>query len=122
MAKDAYMEWLGGILNFSKNEDWYSTRRGHFVKNGGSALIALYDFSIPKLVTSLFPNHKWQTWRFDSLPLTYWLNKANQQEYLQWLSDINGFKNFDDWYNIQQSFKLYGDLTLIRDYSSRLYK
>jgi hypothetical protein len=100
VTPDTYIEWLGGILQFSKHEDWYKARREHFVQNGGSALISMYNYSIPKLVTSLLPSHKWQIWRFSSLPLTYWLDKENQREYVLWLGDHLGLKSHDDWYNI----------------------
>eukprot|EP00026_Physarum_polycephalum_P009137 Phypoly_transcript_09249.p1 GENE.Phypoly_transcript_09249~~Phypoly_transcript_09249.p1 ORF type:complete len:325 (+),score=40.02 Phypoly_transcript_09249:82-1056(+) len=104
-------------MRFSKHEDWYQARREHFVKNGGSALLASYNFSIPKLVTSLLPNYTWHIWRFRSLPLTYWLDKDNQREYVRWLGDFLGFKNFDDWYRVTSADFIdnYGN-TLLKKY------
>jgi hypothetical protein len=49
---------------------------------------------------SIYPEHKWEIWKFPTVPRDYWSNLANQREYFDWLSRKLGIKNYEDWYNV----------------------
>lgn len=49
-------------------QGWYSISRNDIIENGGAPLLSLYDDSLIKLITTLYPNYNWQIWRFERVP------------------------------------------------------
>lgn len=91
------MEWLGKHLKFTRMEDWYNVTSTDFIKNGGKTLLNRSNGSPPKVVISAFPDHKWLTWKFGTVPMRFWDDKNNQKQYLEWLGVQLGFSSMEDW-------------------------
>lgn len=64
------MEWLGSELGFKKYSDWYNIKTADLEDNKGGGLLRKYDSSAVKVVTNVFPNHKWLIWKFS---ISFWL-------------------------------------------------
>lgn len=91
------MAWLGKHLQFNKMEDWYKVTSTDFIKNGGKTLLNRFEGSPPKVITSVFPDHKWYMWKFGTVPMRYWEERENQKKYLEWLGVQLSFTSMDDW-------------------------
>jgi len=86
---------------FSK-ETLYSIQTREIENYGGRKLLSLYDRCIPSLITSLFPSHSWDLWRFKDGPT--FLNASQQRLFFLHLSntknmvvpeDLNTIKRCD---------------------------
>lgn len=44
--------------------DWYHTKQSDFIQNHGKNLLSSYSSSPRLAITSLFPSHSWEIWRF----------------------------------------------------------
>jgi len=76
----------------------------------------------------IYPEVKWQYWRFSYLSKNFWEKEENVRDYFQWLFQQLQMNTLDDWYRISlhQIMKL-GPITSIKKYGglpkvlSRLY-
>eukprot|EP00026_Physarum_polycephalum_P008439 Phypoly_transcript_08525.p1 GENE.Phypoly_transcript_08525~~Phypoly_transcript_08525.p1 ORF type:complete len:450 (+),score=74.07 Phypoly_transcript_08525:120-1469(+) len=59
-----YMAWLGDQLGYTSLQDWYKTKQSDFLHNQGKTLLSLYSYSPRVAITSIFPAHAWEMWRF----------------------------------------------------------
>ena len=70
---------------------------------GGEGLLKyIYDGSLAKALTSIFPNHEWYSWIFNQrLYKGFWEDKKNQFRFMNWLGKELGFKEMSDWYKLE---------------------
>ena len=45
-------------------QDWYKTKQSDFYSHHGKTLLSLYSYSPRLAISSIFPNHAWEMWRF----------------------------------------------------------
>lgn len=84
----------GGELGYKEYEDWYNISFEEIRKYGGSELLQKYYFGSPrKLVTSLYPDFNWKTWKFNKVPNGYWDKLQNQKKFMDWLGIISYYYN-----------------------------
>jgi len=97
-----YMDWLGEQLGYKNYEDWYKIRRYDFWDNYGSGFMKIYDNSPSLAVISVYSDYEWLEWKFPNTVRGFWEKKTNQKKYLNWLGKQLGYKNYEDWYKINQ--------------------
>lgn len=96
-----YMEWLGACkLGYTKMEDWYKIDARAFEENNGVQLLSLFERSPPKAVIRIFPEHKWQVYKFKDTPNWYWREPTNQREFLEFVGSELGYTKMEDYYKI----------------------
>jgi len=116
-----YMEWLGGLLNVNKMEDWYGITVELFTINHGGGLLSLHGNSPGELVMSTFPEHDWKPWMFKVTPKGFWPKKENQQAYLEWLGGVLGVDSVDEWRGVPRtSFEDYNGGRLLHLYKGSI--
>jgi len=88
----------------------------------GRGLLPVFGYSIPKLVTTLYPLHSWQVWKFSKTPANYWQQLRQKlaigdqesrqiaESYLTELGQVHNVQSFNDWYRL--STQLIGDGTM----------
>ena len=52
------------------------------------------------VVKTIFPRIRWQEWRFNSVPESFWEEAQNRRRYLNWLGSQLGFRRREDWYRL----------------------
>ena len=61
---------------------------------------------------AIYSDHKWEIWRFSTLPRNWWQNADNQRQYMMWLAKELGIddKPLDAWYDVPSATfdKMYG--------------
>ena len=67
---------------------------------GGAALIALHNYSLYKILSSVYPDYKWLPWKFLRTSAGYWSNVNNQREFIEWLGNELKIKDLSDWYKV----------------------
>jgi len=66
----------------------------------------MHGNSIVKLVTSNFPEHNWQVWKFQSLPSEWWTVRANVVQFFESLRqtmDPDGSKGLEVFFDLTKS-------------------
>lgn len=68
-----FFDWIGTELSLNDWKDWYSVSRADVVRIGGaSLLVSHFHNSLGTALTSVYPEHPWQGWRFVSPPHDFW--------------------------------------------------
>eukprot|EP01125_Pyxidicula_operculata_P009617 TRINITY_DN3159_c0_g2_i2.p1 TRINITY_DN3159_c0_g2~~TRINITY_DN3159_c0_g2_i2.p1 ORF type:complete len:521 (+),score=86.79 TRINITY_DN3159_c0_g2_i2:779-2341(+) len=119
-----YLEQLKTKLNFKDIDDWYSVSLIDFRKHGGYGLLkGYYNYSPVLAIIRNYPEHEWQPWKFERVPVDHWDDRNNVRIYLTHLAKIYGYKKKDDWYNIDsESFKKHNGGGLLKKYHFSPYK
>lgn len=82
-------------------DDWYRVTLQDIQKNGGGGLLQNYYGDSPsKALQTVYHEHEWMLWRFDTVPLGYWEKLENQKEFFEWLQKELGYRNMNDWYKL----------------------
>jgi hypothetical protein len=56
-----FLDWLANDLGFKEMDDWYRLRKENIeTTHGGHNLLTHYRGSIPQLLLSVYPQHKWR--------------------------------------------------------------
>eukprot|EP01114_Cavostelium_apophysatum_P005470 TRINITY_DN1649_c1_g4_i2.p1 TRINITY_DN1649_c1_g4~~TRINITY_DN1649_c1_g4_i2.p1 ORF type:complete len:470 (+),score=99.43 TRINITY_DN1649_c1_g4_i2:214-1623(+) len=94
---DAFVE-----LKLKSWEQWYDVKRRDITLLGGKPLLLLHKNSLPRTLLSVYPEHKWQLWRFkhEVAPNGFWSDKRNQLDFFENLKKEMNIKEWEDWYKI----------------------
>ena len=91
-----------GIKHFS---GWYEADLKDLQKHGvilsrrhGSSSAVLI-----RILLRVYPEHKWEVWRFDCGFRSYWSDPNNRLLYFESLARQLGFRSLDDWYRVKLS-------------------
>ncbi len=76
----------GPILqDITSLEDWYSLYnkqlKKKIIERGGAYIVRKYNSNIPKMLATIYPEHKWQITKFKKAP-NYWSSTENQRAFL----------------------------------------
>eukprot|EP01126_Amoeba_proteus_P045025 TRINITY_DN5028_c0_g1_i6.p1 TRINITY_DN5028_c0_g1~~TRINITY_DN5028_c0_g1_i6.p1 ORF type:complete len:256 (-),score=29.90 TRINITY_DN5028_c0_g1_i6:309-1076(-) len=93
------------LLVFSEavrsHADWYNITTTSVRKRGGSAILNLYKGSLFTALVEIYPEIKWEPWRFRSCPRNFWKNRENLIFFLEkHLAPAIGIINPEDWYRV----------------------
>lgn len=95
----AFLQDLSKKLGIKKMDDWYTITNQHIRQHGGRGLLKAYHDSHVELITKLFPDHKWQKWKFVRTPHGYWESISNQRVFFEAISEKLPQVSFvDKWY------------------------
>lgn len=93
-----HLESIAKKLGVVEVEDWYKVSRTDFLSKGG---ILLQGQSLPHLLASYYPEHKWEIWKFRTLPKDL-VGKIEKEpkEFVDWLGNELKIRKMSDWYRI----------------------
>jgi len=97
----ARLDLVSKELGHSSLEDWYKVRRNHkdpmspTVRSALRVVTTHYDDSLPKALEDLYPEHKFEQWRFAQAPKNTWSNPANLRSFLDYVGKKLGFFSLD---------------------------
>ena len=96
-----FLDRLKRELVFDRWEDWYQVSPEDFRKYGGGGLLDdVYNGSISKMLTAVYPHHVWHLWRFPRVPVGFWANINHQKDFIYWLEEKLDIKNLKEWSRI----------------------
>lgn len=80
-------------------------------------MLSYYNNSHINLITNVYNEYNWLTWKFKVVPDGYWNNEVNVKKYMNWLSEKLNIKSMEDWYNVSTSdFKNNYGYSLVQKY------
>jgi hypothetical protein len=94
-----FLDWLGQHLNFKHMDDWYQITRKDIEQNGGNNLLYSFKNSPRILLTSIYPNHTWISWKFRNSHLL----EDERMDFVEWLGKELKIRDLDDWYRVSIS-------------------
>jgi hypothetical protein len=53
----------------------------------------------------MYPDYEWLEWKFVRTPKSFWENKKNQRECVDWIGKQLKYKEMSDWYNVTNKVK-----------------
>lgn len=80
-----FFDWLYIQLGFKNMGDWYTISKNTILRKGGKSLLGRFNDSPSKALQSVYCEHKWELWKFNTTPSDYWNHIDNQREYSSWL-------------------------------------
>jgi hypothetical protein len=100
--RQEYILWLGKKIGFKSIDDWYSISMSDIQSNYGGGFIDHYGGYTYKALQDLFPEQKWEPWRFTNLNKK-WTNIKDRRLFADHVMEELGMKNLDEWYGITYS-------------------
>ena len=96
-----FFNWLGSQLGHKSMDDWYNVTQKDIRNNGGGGLLGSYYRGSPSsAVQSVYPEHNWMLWRFNTVPRGCWERLATDPNeaarMIQWLGEQLSIKCLDD--------------------------
>lgn len=93
-------------FSVSRLEEWYSVSlKEKMIPAGVRSMLTLYyGNSLPLALVSVYPEHKWEPWRFKVLPRWFWRDQGLpfQKLYMKYLEAALGISALDSWYRISR--------------------
>jgi hypothetical protein len=75
----------------------------------------IYNNSLCRLFSTIYPEHDWEEWRFGHVPAGFWKEVKNQKHFLDTYTKRNGIVKMEEWYNVDRS-------TMITSARTQLYQ
>lgn len=113
-----FMENLRKKLGLKEITDWHHVDWTTIKKNGGSALLNLFD-SYYDLLCSVYKDYEWDIFRLQNFPKGFWKDTNNHKKFLEYIYKKLNFKSLDDWNNISvRDFSKEGGSSMLLYYPS----
>ena len=98
-----FLDWLGKQLGYQKMDDWYKITVEDIIQNAGLTISTKFNKSPNTMLQSIYPEHRWMIWRFETVPKGYWESDDFKREvtnFIGWLSNELQIKYKEEWYHI----------------------
>eukprot|EP01114_Cavostelium_apophysatum_P005030 TRINITY_DN1558_c0_g1_i1.p1 TRINITY_DN1558_c0_g1~~TRINITY_DN1558_c0_g1_i1.p1 ORF type:complete len:545 (+),score=133.12 TRINITY_DN1558_c0_g1_i1:262-1896(+) len=96
----AFFDRIAKKMNLTKWEDWYGVTQQQLQQHGGSSILSYYHNSPMKAITTIYPEHPWQLWRFNKVPKLFWEDEKILRQAIEYLAKELNIKEPVDWYNV----------------------
>lgn len=97
------LEWLGRRLGVKGMEDWYKFGHAEVVRCGGGGLLRHFGYCLGDVLSSVYPSHEWQPWKFMRAPEGTWMEPENRKRFVGWLGKELKVESLEEWYRISLS-------------------
>lgn len=119
---------LGAKLGISERnlDAWYNVPREVFLDNGFSKLLTNKKFSIYGVLSTVYPEHKWDKRKLNiKRERNYWKEYRHQRSFMEELAQSLGFPStsFDSWYRLSvDDITANGGAALLKLYGNSLLR
>lgn len=94
-----FLDWAYKKLGYSSMNGWYHLTSDEIKKLGGGHLQNTYGGSVTHLLQTVYPEHPWQTWKFDIVPRGFWKSRDNQKAFIADYEKEHGITDLGQWYS-----------------------
>jgi hypothetical protein len=85
-------------------------------ERGGTGLMAQYNGSHVRALTTIYPEFNWQPWRFTQSPKSNLQSVQSHREFFDHMAKKLNLKHMDDWYNITRDGLLEKRTTVLHEH------
>jgi len=99
----SFVDELGkkiGIHSEADFERWYEQSDDLFRENRGAGLLVLYNYDIPKLLATIYPNYDWQLWRFPKRIGKVVQSEGELDKLFANIETVLEIRKPEDWYRV----------------------
>lgn len=57
--------------------------------------------SLGAALTTVFPHHSWEIWRFERVPNGFWESRQNRRAFFEQIYKNLEFQSWEEWYTIR---------------------
>jgi len=97
-----FFDWVGKELGFCSSEDWYTITNDDIFKYGGGRLLLKYKNSPLAALQAIYPEFRWQWWKFSNKPKGPWTDTKKAEEFLNVIAKRLQISQLDDWYRVSR--------------------
>jgi len=100
-----FVDNIAQQFNITDKSGWYKVTTNQFRKQYGAMhlLNYCYNGSISKMLSTVYPEHNWDTLKFSNVPQRYWTDPNNQRNFLEKLAKDLQITTQKDWYKLTRS-------------------
>lgn len=100
-AQKAEIDAIYKALNLQSKADWYTVRRNKLTQLGANGIVKRHK-SVPDMLRALYPEHKWEVWRFQKRNLTERFDDALAlKSEVDRIGKVAGVNSLEDWYQVE---------------------
>eukprot|EP01121_Diplochlamys_sp_Union-15-3_P014658 TRINITY_DN4702_c0_g1_i1.p1 TRINITY_DN4702_c0_g1~~TRINITY_DN4702_c0_g1_i1.p1 ORF type:complete len:298 (-),score=53.12 TRINITY_DN4702_c0_g1_i1:92-985(-) len=103
-----YFDWLGKRMGIKSLEEWYRLKTSDAHQAGGRGLFSHhYDNSLYKAMFDVYPEYRWEFWKFKKMPKKGIEYQNEKQNLLTKIEEKLDVTCLEDWYRVsRQALKL----------------
>ena len=101
-SQTEFLLWFEEQNNIQSEEEWSKVQPEAVEAQGGRGLLMQHNGSLIRALLAVFPERKWQCWKYGMVPVGFWQNLRNQRAYFDWLAEQLGLEDFEGWYSVKQ--------------------
>jgi hypothetical protein len=94
------LDQIAKDLGVGERSDWYHINTRDVIAKGGGGLLHRFDNSLAAALESVYPDFRWQLWRFPQVPDGFWDRAENLREYANWLRGELEVGELKDWFRV----------------------
>lgn len=99
-----FLKDLAGKLGFGENlSGWYEFGQKEIIAHGGGSLLEKYNKSHYELLTTVFPDHNWEPWRFQRLPKRALQDPQVIERVIRYIEETLSFSKGEDWNRLSKA-------------------
>ncbi|KYQ99801.1 hypothetical protein DLAC_03749 [Tieghemostelium lacteum] len=100
---DQYYKYLAHKLKIKMPSDWYKVKRKDFISHYGQKVLDEYGGDHIRAIVSHFPQENWKLWKFPTVQKSFWFNRDNQHQYIEWLVKVlKKGEEKEEWHYLSQ--------------------
>jgi hypothetical protein len=88
-----FLEWVENQLHVTHWTDWYTVTSRQIMAVGASGLLKHFNNSPSAMVSTIYPHHPWQIWKFIQTPKNWWDDLKNQRTFTDWYAQEEGIRS-----------------------------
>eukprot|EP01121_Diplochlamys_sp_Union-15-3_P014659 TRINITY_DN4702_c0_g1_i2.p1 TRINITY_DN4702_c0_g1~~TRINITY_DN4702_c0_g1_i2.p1 ORF type:complete len:314 (-),score=59.44 TRINITY_DN4702_c0_g1_i2:174-1115(-) len=96
-----YFDWLGKRMGIKSLEEWYRLKTSDAHQAGGRGLFSHhYDNSLYKAMFDVYPEYRWEFWKFKKMPKKGIEYQNEKQNLLTKIEEKLDVTCLEDWYRV----------------------
>jgi hypothetical protein len=95
-----FFEWLYKTLKLRNMDGWYTIHVREAQRYGGRVLLSMHNNDMAKALSAVYPEHKFDVWRFGTVPEGFWDSRENLKKFFDWAHKDLQLKTLDGWYRV----------------------
>ena len=99
------MDWAGRELKINSINDWKNINMQQIMELGGRNLANRYQWSIYQLLSTVYPENDWLSWKYHSLSAST-LDSKEWKAFLEYAGKQLNVKEMQDWYKVKEEVKI----------------
>ena len=99
-----FIDWARKELKIKEINDWHSIKMQDIISLGGRILVNKYHWSMYQLLSSIYPEHDWLSWKYSNVNASN-LKSNERKLFLDYVGKKLNVKKMEDWYKVKEEVK-----------------